>query len=251
MALGAAGFVAITISFLLVATLVTRTLETGWPARIDDRVVVEVADARTPTATELSVVASGLAETIPVIAAITVLCAALLAARRPFMALLIGIGFALEPSIYAVVTYLVPRRRPPVAWLEPDLPPDASFPSGHVAAAVVLYGAVALIAASLVRRRSLANAIVILAGTAVVAVAGSRIYRGEHHPTDVLGGATMGFACLATAVLAVRTGVARRQIRHVDALRAPPPTNARESDGIRSAHSASRTRHAPGDPRSQ
>jgi undecaprenyl-diphosphatase len=144
-----------------------------------------------------------------VVVAIVVGCIGLLVVRRPWMALLIGIGFALEPSIYATVTYLVPRRRPPVVLLEPDLPPNASFPSGHVAAAVVLYGTAFLVAASMTRRRRVRLACAGVAVIAVVAVGVSRVYRGEHHPTDVVAGALLGVMCLLVAVLAVRTGVAR------------------------------------------
>jgi undecaprenyl-diphosphatase len=233
LAVGAAAFVSITVCFLIIGAAVTHTFETGALAPADDRAVTELAHMRSETGTKLSVVGSGLAETIPVIIAIVVGCTGLFVARRRWMALLIGIAFALEPSIYATVTYLVPRRRPPVTWLEPDLPPDASFPSGHVAAAMVLYGSAVLIAATIVRRRRVVIAGGIVGVMAVIAVAFSRVYRGEHHPTDVLAGALMGLACLVAAVFAVRSGVARSQIRHPEAAavsqRGNSPGSARSS----------------------
>jgi undecaprenyl-diphosphatase len=39
-------------------------------------------------------------------------------------------------------------------------------------------------------------------------VALSRLYRGMHHPTDVIGSVIGAFGCLAFAFLATRTGVA-------------------------------------------
>jgi undecaprenyl-diphosphatase len=209
----AASFVAVVIVFLIAGAVVSRILESGPLARLDDQIVARVVEARSSTVTDVSVVASGLAETVPVIAIIVMGGAALLLARRPWMALLIGIGFVLQPSIYALVTYLVPRRRPPVTWLEPHLPPDASFPSGHVAAAVVLYGSAFLITATLTRNRRIIMASAAFGTIAVIAVGASRIYRGEHHVSDVAGGVILGLVCLATAVLAVRTGVARCDVQ--------------------------------------
>jgi undecaprenyl-diphosphatase len=78
-----------------------------------------------------------------------------------------------------------------VAHLDATLPPTSSFPSGHTAAAVCLYGAVA----ALVLRGTQAWWRWLVLAVAVVligAVAFARLYRGAHHPTDVL--ASMAFA---------------------------------------------------------
>jgi len=73
---------------------------------------------------------------------------------------------------------------------------DDSFPSGHAVQTVVFYGLVALLALEwppLARRRGL-----VLGGTAaVVALVGyTRVYLGNHWPTDVLGGWLLGWAWL-------------------------------------------------------
>jgi hypothetical protein len=41
---------------------------------------------------------------------------------------------------------------------------------------------------------------------ASAAVSLARVYRGMHHPSDVIAGALLGFAVLAVAFLAVRSG---------------------------------------------
>jgi undecaprenyl-diphosphatase len=88
-------------------------------------------------------------------------------------------------------TALIDRPRPPVPHLDAELPPTSSFPSGHVAAAVCLYIGVAALVLRATRawwRWAVLGAAVLV----VVAVALARLYRGAHHPTDVL--ASLAFA---------------------------------------------------------
>ena len=47
-------------------------------------------------------------------------------------------------ALYLVVTQLISRDRPPVKFLDPGLVPDHSYPSGHVATAIVVYVATAV-----------------------------------------------------------------------------------------------------------
>jgi undecaprenyl-diphosphatase len=112
-------------------------------------------------------------------------------------------GLALELSVFLTVNALVDRPRPDVHRLG-ELPQTSSFPSGHVAATIVLYGSVALLV-SLSRQRAVVQwlawgAVVFFAGS----VAFSRVYRGMHHPTDVVAGALLGVACLSVAIIATQ-----------------------------------------------
>jgi membrane-associated phospholipid phosphatase len=123
--------------------------------------------------------------------------------RRWREVVLVASGLALELSVFLTVNALVDRPRPDVHRLG-DLPQTSSFPSGHMAATIVLYGSVALFV-SLSHRRALVQG---LAWAAVVFFAGSvafsRVYRGMHHPTDVLAGALLGVACLSVAIVATQ-----------------------------------------------
>jgi hypothetical protein len=58
----------------------------------------------------------------------------------------------IESGSYRATTLVVERDRPPVHRLE-GLDPTASFPSGHIAATVALYGGLLLLLASWVGRR--------------------------------------------------------------------------------------------------
>jgi membrane-associated phospholipid phosphatase len=115
-------------------------------------------------------------------------------------------GLVLEVAIFATVATLVGRDRPPVEQL--DSAPTASFPSGHVAAAVVCYAAIA-VAARTSPWRWLRITTVVAAVVFPVIVAVSRIFRGMHYPTDVIGGLVLGIA----VVLVVHTALAASKRR--------------------------------------
>jgi len=76
----------------------------------------------------------------------------------------------------------------------------ASFPSGHAGIAVAFYGGLGLIVlrSAPQRRLAIANASFCLA--VVVMVALTRVYRGMHFPTDVLGSWLLGGIWVVTVV---------------------------------------------------
>jgi membrane-associated phospholipid phosphatase len=97
-----------------------------------------------------------------------------------------------------------------------DLPRNMSYPSGHTAAALVLYGSIAITVWNATRNR-LARALALVAAIvfpAIVAI--SRMYRGMHNPTDTMAGYAIGVGCLVVAIFAVRVGgvVAECRERH-------------------------------------
>jgi undecaprenyl-diphosphatase len=118
-------------------------------------------------------------------------------------ALVIVYGLTVEITVFLSVTFLVDRPRPGVPHLS-SLPATSSFPSGHTAASVVLYGGLALAVHSLTERRALRVAAWSVAVVIALTVGVSRVYRGMHHPSDVIVGAAFGVACLFVAVHAAR-----------------------------------------------
>lgn len=103
-----------------------------------------------------------------------------------------GIG-----GLYFVATHVISRQRPPVKILDAGLVPDHSYPSGHVATAVVAYGGIVVLA-WLYARRSRSWVWVLLALPALVVLA--RLYEGAHHLTDVL--TSVAYASVWLLVLA-------------------------------------------------
>jgi undecaprenyl-diphosphatase len=90
-----------------------------------------------------------------------------------------------ELGAFLVAAAVVMRARPDVRQLDSHLPTSA-YPSGHEAATCCLYVAIAVLVLGSARGwwrwLSLVPAIAM-----PVLVAVSRMYRGEHHPTDILG----------------------------------------------------------------
>jgi undecaprenyl-diphosphatase len=116
-------------------------------------------------------------------------------------------------AIFLVITLLVDRQRPPVKHLD-EAPPTSSFPSGHTAATVVLWGALAVLASERARSALGRGIFLALAFGLPLLVATSRLYRGMHFLTDVLGGALLGGLWLLASVRGIRLGVAHWALRH-------------------------------------
>ena len=121
---------------------------------------------------------------------------------------LLTIAFALEVTVFLSVKYVVARPRPAVFDLN-AAPSNTSFPSGHTAAATVLFVGIALIVV-LCTRNTVARTLSALVAAGVVGMVGfARVYRGLHFLTDVLVGALLGLACLTVAAVAVRAASRR------------------------------------------
>lgn len=89
-----------------------------------------------------------------------------------------------------LVKALVDRVRPPGALI--PLPHDASFPSGHSLASLLLYGSLGVLAFAWVKPRWLAWTLAILGGCLVGAVGLSRVVLGVHFFADVMGSWLLG-----------------------------------------------------------
>jgi undecaprenyl-diphosphatase len=114
-----------------------------------------------------------------------------------------------ELLIFLVITAIVHRARPAVPQLD-QAPPTSSFPSGHTGAAVALYGCLAVILLRNFTPRWAAVSLTVVCCVIPVVVAASRVYRGMHYPTDVLGGALASgiwLAVVLTVLLPARRNV--------------------------------------------
>jgi membrane-associated phospholipid phosphatase len=117
-----------------------------------------------------------------------------------------------EALAYSLTVAFVVRRRPDVVQLD-TFNMSHSFPSGHIAAAIAVYGSLALLLTAHVTQIWVRRAIWTTAAIIPFVVAASRMYRGEHHPLDVAAGALMGLGALTAALFAARTARVVAEVR--------------------------------------
>jgi membrane-associated phospholipid phosphatase len=200
---GVAGFLVVTALALALGALVTNLVVGHSLGRGDADVARWFADHRTPTWGDLSLVGSYFAETVTVVV-ITGFALVALAWRRCWPQVgLLAVAMLVEPGVYLVATYVISRNRPAVPRLEGLIKSD-SFPSGHTAAAVALYGSLAIIVWSLTGKTLWRGLVLFIAVVAPIIVATSRVYRGMHNVTDVVCGALLGAGCIVVGYVAVR-----------------------------------------------
>jgi membrane-associated phospholipid phosphatase len=201
----AAAWVVILAAVLGIGWLLTHSLESivdPW----DDDIARWFAGERTSDLNEVADVGTFWGETLVGCAVAAVVAAVVSLWRRSirpaifFALVLTGIG-----GFYRLGTQVITRNRPPVPILDPGLVPDHSFPSGHVATAIAVFGGTALLVSWLAPRTRPWIWLLLLIP---VYVALARLYQGAHHPTDVLASllyTTVWLAVVATTVLHRRT----------------------------------------------
>lgn len=187
-----------------IGLLLTHVLLHGPLGRWDETISRWFVARRTPTFDSLTSVGSTLGSTF-VIVGVAVVAVAILAIGRHWRQIgLIVYGSLLEFAVFLTATLLVDRARPDVPRLDPS-PVTSSYPSGHAAAAFVLFVGLAIVITSLVRSRLVRVISWLLSVAIPVAVALSRLYRGMHHLTDVAASLLLGVMVVLFALLTSRT----------------------------------------------
>lgn len=189
--LGAGAILALLVG---IGWLVTGPLAHTWPLSAEDGVNRALARHRNPALNGVSGFFFTMADTPAALAlsAVAVVAIRVLTHRWP-EALFVAVALVAEVSVFLLTTVVVDRARPAVPHLD-VAPPTSSFPSGHTAAATALYAAVAVVA----WRRGASWPVWLLMAVPC-AVGFSRLYRGMHHPSDVVAGAMLGALCVLLA----------------------------------------------------
>jgi undecaprenyl-diphosphatase len=206
-AVGIGGYCVLTIAMLAMGFTLTHALEGsvgGW----DEHVNRWFADHRTETWNQITGTATWFVNTVPAIGIAAVICAVLALRRRWREATMLVLALVLELAVFLSVTWIIDRPRPDVVRLDAT-PSTASFPSGHTAAATVLFAGLAIIITCCTRNTAIRVAFYVLAVTVAVLIGFARVYRGMHHPSDVMVGAVLGAGSLLVAVLTVRASAPR------------------------------------------
>ena len=185
----------------LVTEVLPSTAIGKWDAEVPRRLV----EYRQQDGVSESKLITSLSET-PTIVALTALAAAVFRWKfgRWRESLVVIYAVVGETGIFMATTLLIDRPRPNVPKLD-AAPPTSSFPSGHTAAAVCFYGAIAAIIIWHTRHRWIKVVAVVVSAAVPLTIGGSRVYRGMHYPTDVLVGGLLGAIWLTVVLVYVRT----------------------------------------------
>lgn len=155
-------------------------------------------EIRTATGETITVFMSSIGNTEYVIG-VAVLVAGILwwRTRQWWYAVVPLVAISLQATVFVLATHVVGRSRPNVERLDPT-PPTSSFPSGHVGASTALYVSLALMATR-ITNDAVRRVVIVLCVLAPLLVTFARLYRGAHHPTDVLWGMINGAVCALLA----------------------------------------------------
>jgi undecaprenyl-diphosphatase len=181
---------------------------------------------RTPALNQLSLIASNLGATQDILIVSVVTCVVFLAVTRRWRPVVFTAVVMLgELAAFLTVAAVVKRPRPDVTHLDTNLPTSA-FPSGHMAATTCLYVGIAILvighARGWWRYLFLVPAVVM-----PVMIAVARMYRGEHHPTDILSSLLFAALWLTAATIFIKPN----QDAFRRGGRIPLPLHRRSPDG--------------------
>ena len=156
----------------------------------DDGFVQWLQTFRTPARDDISYAWSKAGDTHAITLVALIFCPLALARWRQWRPVLfIVLAMIGELTLFLCTAAAVQRPRPAAVQIDGQLP-TSSFPSGHIAATMCLWTAIAILVIGRVkgwyRWLALIPAVVMPAGVAL-----SRMYRGMHHPTDLLGAAVL------------------------------------------------------------
>jgi len=158
---------------------------------------------RTPTGDRWSLIFTTLGATQAILIVSLVTCVVFLAVTRRWRPVVfIAVVMAGELAAFLTAAAVVRRPRPDVTHLDQHLPTSA-YPSGHEAATCCLYIALAILVIG--HARGWWRWLFLIPAAAMPVLVGlSRMYRGEHHPTDILGSLLFSALWLIAATALIR-----------------------------------------------
>src|SRR5689334_15958477 len=161
---------------------------------------------RTPALTHWSLIVSNLGATQDILIVSAATCVVFLAVTRRWRpAIFVAVVMFGELGAFLTTAAIVKRPRPDVHNLDTHLPTSA-FPSGHVAATTCLYVGLAILVIGHARGwwRYL---FLIPAVVMPVMIILARLYRGEHHPTDILASLLFAGLWLTATTMFIKPSV--------------------------------------------
>jgi membrane-associated phospholipid phosphatase len=205
-----AGYLVIWLAMVGVGLLLTKT----FPHVLDSEAGLErdLAAHRDPELNTVTHYVTLIGETITVVAMVAVLAGLLRWwLGRWTESIFLVVAVSGQALVFLCTQLLIERPRPTIQHLD-AAPPTSSFPSGHTGAATALWVALAVVAVHSASAPWLRRVLVVAAVVLPLGVACARLYRGMHHPSDVLMGGLNGLACVALAAAVLLATVERHRV---------------------------------------
>jgi undecaprenyl-diphosphatase len=180
-------------------------------AHTDLRIERWLADHRISVVNVLAESLTWLAETVRVpLLCVIAIAIAWRASKNVATPVFLVLAVGGEKLLYVIASVIIGRDRPPVPTVGTSYA-TSSFPSGHVASTVTLYGSIALVIA--LERSPRTRALLLgVAGLLAVVVAACRMYSGFHYLSDSVAGATVGALWLTVVYRTVLLPHQRRSV---------------------------------------
>ena len=177
--------------------------------RFDEHATRVVVSRRTPALNSAMKAVTWLGSWVAVLVAAAIIALLVIARRLPVLVAVVAVlAWAGEAGGVRIGKEIVRRGRPPEAiWLVRAH--GWSFPSGHAAAACLVFTVLAMCVIALTRQRAARILGWLTAGLAIAAVAFSRVELGVHWLTDVIAGVV--FTTVWLTVIAILLGGRLRQ----------------------------------------
>jgi membrane-associated phospholipid phosphatase len=207
-------YAVLTVMMVASGLLMTHVLAHGTAGRWDDHVNAWFVAHRGTLWDGASGDAAFVANTAGIVVVAALVTVVLLLRKWGRRALLVASAVVVEFCVFLTCDYLVARPRPHVSHLG-STPSTFSWPSGRAAATFVVYGGIAVLITARTKRPIARIAAWLVAVSLTAAVAMSRIYRGDHHPTDAIAGVILGIAAVWSATTALRVADGAETARRV------------------------------------
>lgn len=164
---------------------------TEFISRLDVRLTQLAFNARSPQFLTASYIMTLLAQAGVIVAVTIAITTLLLLQRQRILLLGFALSFVVSEGAMTLTKLLIERPRPfpPIRALDAS---TFSFPSGHAATAVALYGYIAYLIVRTHHRWAVRSGAIGAAVVAIVAVDASRVALGMHYLSDVLAGNLVG-----------------------------------------------------------
>ena len=161
------------------------------------------ASQRTATLNHWSLITSNLGATQGILIVSVAACVVFIAVTRHWRPVIfLAVVMLGELAAFLTVAAIVKRPRPDVPHLDSHLPTSA-FPSGHMAATTCLYAGIAILVIG--RARGWWRCLFLIPAIVMpVMIATARMYRGEHHPTDILASVLFAALWLTAATMLIK-----------------------------------------------